>query len=186
MIKPPFYIISDTHFGHKNIVRYCDRPHYHEQLMIANWRKTIKRNDTVLHLGDLMMGGDEYYHHFVENIAPKLTGTRYIILGNHDKRKYDYEEIGFKVVRPFTINYRNHEVSFDHYPKLINVEDKNRIHVHGHIHNHAYSRNEPTRWGNLNVSVEVMNYKPRNIARLLNKEIRRRNKLLNIGKRALN
>ena len=113
MLKPPFYVISDTHFGHKNIIKYCDRPQYHEELMIVNWAKIIKETDVVLHLGDLMMGGDDFYDHFKDNIASKLTGNKYIILGNHDKRKYDYEAIGFKVIKPFTMTYRGYDVSFD-------------------------------------------------------------------------
>lgn len=171
MIKFPFYVISDTHFGHQNIIKYCGRPKYHEELMIANWRRRVKKHDTILHLGDLMMGGDDFFYHFKENIAPKLTGKKYIILGNHDKRKYDYADLGFEVVKPFKIEYRQFEVTFDHYPKLFNYDDSYKLHIHGHIHNHEYSRGEKTRWGNVNVSVEAINYKPRNIARLLNKTI---------------
>ena len=178
LTKPPFYVISDTHWGHDNIIRYCDRPQYHEQLMIANWRRRIKKNSTVLHLGDLMMGGDDYFDYFKKNVAPLLTGNKYIILGNHDKRKYDYESIGFTVIKPFTIKYRGHQVSFDHYPKLLKEDQGKFLHVHGHIHNHVYSHGEVRRWGNINVSVEVINYKPRSIARLLNKEITKRCMLL--------
>ena len=144
--------------------------------MIANWRKRIKKNNTVLHLGDLLMGGDEYFNYFKKNVAPLLTGDKYIILGNHDKRKYDYESVGFTVIKPFTMEYRGHLISFDHYPKFLNNDKV--LHVHGHIHNHTYSRGEERRWGNINVSVEAINYKPRSIARLLNKEITRRSMLL--------
>jgi calcineurin-like phosphoesterase family protein len=142
--------------------------------MIANWRKRIKKNDTVLHLGDLMMGGDDYFDYFKNNVAPMLTGNKYIILGNHDKRKYDYQSIGFTVIKPFAMEYRNHKISFDHYPKLFNIGQEKMLHVHGHIHNHAYSRGEDRRWGNINVSVEAIDYKPRSVARLLNKEITKR------------
>jgi calcineurin-like phosphoesterase family protein len=178
LVDFPFFIISDTHWGHKNIIKYCNRPQYHEELIIANWRKAVKTNDTILHLGDLMMGGDEYYHFFKKNVVPVLTGKKYIILGNHDKRKYDYAELGFEVIKPFSIEYRGYEVSFNHYPKLFNVNQEKILHVHGHIHNHLYSRGEVKRWGNINVSIEVMDYKPRQINRLLNKEISKRNKLL--------
>lgn len=175
MIKTPFYIISDTHWGHKNIVKYCHRPKYHEELLIANWRKKVGKRDRILHLGDLMMGGREYYEFFKENIAPKLTGKKYLILGNHDRRQYDYEAIGFQVIKPFSIQYRGYEVSFDHYPKPFDTDLDRELHVHGHIHNHTYSRGEEYRRGNINVSVEVMNYEPRNIKRILNKEITKRN-----------
>jgi calcineurin-like phosphoesterase family protein len=114
----------------------------------------------------------------VNEIAPKLPGKKYIILGNHDKKTWDYELMGFKVIKPFEVKYRGYEVSFDHYPRLLEAEqaeNKKVIHVHGHIHNNGYARNELTRWGNINVSVEVMNYRPHRMARLLNREIRTRN-----------
>ena len=177
MINLPFFIVSDTHWGDRNIVKHTQRPKHHEDMMIARWRKTVKNNDVILHLGDLLGGGDDSYENFKQNVAPRLTGKKYIILGNHDKRRYDYEkDLGFKVIKPFNINYREYEISFNHYPKLLNENtDLKVLHVHGHIHNHPYSRNEVDRWGNVNVSVEVMNYYPRRITRVLNNVIAKRN-----------
>ena len=176
-MKPalPFYVISDTHFFHKNIIKYCGRPNEHEILMIARWQRVVKHTDTVVHLGDLFFGGDLGYEKFCTSIAPRLTGHRkYIILGNHDKKKYDYERLGFRVIKPFTLKYRGYDVSFDHYPTFLPPGEK-RIHVHGHIHNHSYAKGEEDRPGNINISVEVMDYRPHRMTRLLNKEIRRRN-----------
>lgn len=170
-LKLPFYVIGDTHWQHKNIVKYCGRPYDHERMMLKRWKRTIKDTDVVLHLGDLFFGS---YDRFAEQIAPKLTGEKYIILGNHDKRKYDYEALGFTVVKPFSLKYRNYTVSFDHYPKLL-PEWERRLHVHGHIHNNGYSQGEPFRHGNINVSVEVLDYRPHRATRLLNKEISKRN-----------
>ncbi len=53
MIDLDTWIISDTHFGHKNIIKYCDRPLNHNELMIEQWGDLIKWQDNVLHLGDL-------------------------------------------------------------------------------------------------------------------------------------
>lgn len=172
--KLPFYIISDTHWYHKNIIKYCGRPYDHEQMMITRWQKVVPWDATVVHLGDLFFGGDPGYVDFKEKISPRLTGNKFIVLGNHDKPGRDYESLGFTVIKPFELEYRGYTVSFDHYPKLLEPNEK-LIHIHGHIHNHAYSREEKTREGNINVSVEVMEYRPHRMTRLLNKEIRRRN-----------
>lgn len=174
MLKPPFYVISDTHWYHKNIVKYQGRPREHEQLMITRWQRVVPWDATILHLGDLFFGGDEGFARFYTHVTPQLTGKKYIILGNHDKPSRDYEFLGFEVIKPFSVEYRGYEVSFDHYPKLL-PKDEKRIHVHGHIHKNGYARNETTRYGNINVSVEVMDYRPHRVTRLLNKEIRRRN-----------
>lgn len=173
MLKPPFYVISDTHWYHKNIVKYCNRPREHEQMMITRWQRVVPWDAPILHLGDLFFGGDEGFAKFYAQISPSLTGKKYLILGNHDKRGRDYEFLGFEVIPPFSTKYRGWNISFDHYPKMIG--DSKELHVHGHIHNHDYAREQPSRPGNINVSVEVMDYRPHRITRLLNKAIRAHN-----------
>lgn len=172
-LRPPFFVISDTHFGHDNIVKYCHRPQDHEPMMMKRWAHTISAADTVLHLGDVFFGGEAGYIRFKEEITPKLSGHKYLILGNHDRPRWDYEALGFKVIKPFDFKYRNFVVSFDHYPKFLNADDK-RIHVHGHVHNHGYSHGEKDRWGNINVSVEEIDYRPHRVTALLNAEIAKR------------
>lgn len=176
VLKPPFYVISDTHWYHRNITKYADRPYDHEVMMVKRWRNVVSENDTVLHLGDLFFGGREGFEKFQTEITPQLTGRKFLILGNHDKKKTDYEALGFTVIDPFWINYRGYKVSFAHYPKLLNEAKREKaIHVHGHIHVNGYARGEATRYGNINVSVEVMEYKPHRVTRLLNNEIVQRN-----------
>lgn len=179
-LKPPFYVISDTHWFHDNIIKYQDRPYDHETIMVKHWQRAIKSNDTILHLGDLFFGGRDGYERFEREITPALTGRRkYIILGNHDKRTYDYEALGFQVIKPFTVNYRSYDISFDHYPRLFtprDVKSNTRVfHIHGHIHTNGYARDEPERWGNINISVELTDYRPVRVTRLLNRAISKRN-----------
>ena len=63
LITEDTWIISDTHFGHKNILEFepCRLnpmridgydAHEHEEWIIENWNNTVKPGDTVLHLGD--------------------------------------------------------------------------------------------------------------------------------------
>lgn len=53
------YFTADTHFFHKNIIRYCDRPFESitkmNNVMINNWNNTVGKNDTVYALGDFAM-----------------------------------------------------------------------------------------------------------------------------------
>jgi calcineurin-like phosphoesterase family protein len=166
------WVVSDTHFGHDNIVGFCHRPEDHEQAMIAEWRKEVPDDATVLHLGDLCYRGNAFFKHIV---AKELTGKKkWIILGNHDRNPYNfYRQAGFSPARPFAIKYRDHVVSFSHYPW--SEEDEGRkmhphdIRLHGHIHNNGYSRDAfvPFLKNHINLSVEQTKYRPVNLKLLL-------------------
>jgi calcineurin-like phosphoesterase family protein len=176
MLTPPFYVISDTHWFHGNIVKYCGRDMNHNNIMVERWNKHIDPDDYVLHLGDLYMNRNEKKRNeFLCEIAPQLNGRKFIILGNHDYEGVEfYTACDFNVIKPFMMKYKGYEVSFDHYPCNRGVIQKGdcQIRVHGHIHNHGYQsvhekKKERKRYGNINVSVEEIDYTPQPITRLL-------------------
>lgn len=176
------WVIGDTHFGHNNIVGFCHRPEDHEQVMIAEWRKEVPDDATVLHIGDLAYRNNGFFKHI---IAKELTGARKLLIrGNHDKhpRRF-YSDAGFDTVLPFTIHYDSRvekglwaSVSFSHYPW--NPAEEGEMspwdwRVHGHIHNNGYSRGPfaPFLKHHINVGVEQVKYRPVNLARLLDAAI---------------
>lgn len=50
------FYISDTHFGHENIIKICNRPYQNIQEMnediIKRWNNKVKPEDNVYFLGD--------------------------------------------------------------------------------------------------------------------------------------
>lgn len=98
------WVVSDTHFGHDNIVGFCHRPEDHEQVMVAEWRRAVPDDATVLHLGDLCYKGNARFKNIT---AKELTGARKVlVMGNHDKQRFSfYRDCGFKVWKPFAIRY---------------------------------------------------------------------------------
>jgi calcineurin-like phosphoesterase family protein len=153
----------------------------HNNIMIDRWNKAVGPDDVVLHLGDLVFTTNANKQKmFFESVGPSLNGKKYLILGNHDKKHWIkfYEAAGFEVIKPFSMQYRGYTISFDHYPTnqgAISKGDDN-IRVHGHIHNSGYGspyikRKQMKRYGNINVSVEVIDYTPQSIERLLDKAI---------------
>jgi calcineurin-like phosphoesterase family protein len=158
MIDLDTFIISDTHFRHKNIIRYCNRPMNHDLIMAENWNKNVGQNDTVLHLGDVAT----WYGDTSDSvdILLSLHGKKLLIMGNHDKlgAKW-YEDLGFKIIDPQSIKFKGLGlVRFSHYPETENLNWS--INIHGHIHNNGYPPNANPAKDYRNVSVEVMAYEP--------------------------
>lgn len=81
------YFTADTHFGHANIIRYCNRPYrdvnHMNEALIANWNRVVRPADTVYLLGDYGMGPS------IRLVRPRLNGSIRLILGNHDKLKLE-------------------------------------------------------------------------------------------------
>jgi len=93
---------ADLHFGHENVIKYCNRPWISAQKMdrglIANWNKVVANEDTVYVLGDFGLHGPERWRQLAR-ISQMLNGDKHLILGNHDKLDpFLYMECGFKNV----------------------------------------------------------------------------------------
>ena len=154
------WIVSDTHFRHKNIIKYCNRPMNHDQIMESNWHDLVGEDDLVLHLGDLQIWYNDVLMREADNISERLPGRKYMLRGNHDH--YTDEEfglLGFTVIPEFVQKFGQTKVLFSHYP------DTSRGHlwdlnVHGHIHNNHSDDHQKLGKKWINVSIEVMDYKP--------------------------
>ena len=85
------YFISDTHFYHKKIIKYVNRPFKDVEEMnntlINNWNKRVKHKDEVYILGDFSFGNKEQ----TLDLLNKLNGRKYLIKGNHDRVVKDKE-----------------------------------------------------------------------------------------------
>ncbi len=152
------WVWSDIHFGHANIIKYCDRPFKSAEEMtvklIENHNNTVKPGDLVIWVGDVSFVNDELTNEILE----LLHGERILIIGNHDlDRKGRVKKMDFN--EQHLVYFIDDPISpliFTHYP-MENVPMP-WINVHGHIHNNPYGRDESPQ--NINVSVEVIDYKP--------------------------
>lgn len=79
------HFVSDTHFGHENVIKYSKRPfgsgEEMDETMIANWNAVVKESDEVYHLGDVAFAKEDR----VMSIFRRLNGRKYLLFGNHDK-----------------------------------------------------------------------------------------------------
>src|SRR3989338_7339090 len=84
--KNNVFFISDLHLDHKNIIKYTKRPfenvHEMNNVLVNNWNSTVKPNDTVYFLGDMVFGrGCRPATHWLK----QLNGKIIFIEGNHEE-----------------------------------------------------------------------------------------------------
>jgi calcineurin-like phosphoesterase family protein/2'-5' RNA ligase len=167
--KKSVFFISDTHFDHAKIIRYCKRPFSDVREMNRfikdNWNGTVGWNDTVYFLGDWSFGRRsrpaEYW-------MRQLKGRIVWIRGDHDDRND-----GKKSTQLPASGY---DFLLLHDPN----DPENRPPgwqgwiIHGHIHNNDTHRypfiNGEQR--TINVSAELVNYRPVSLSRLLSLDLR--------------
>lgn len=81
------WFIADTHFGHANIIKFCQRPYADaaemNEALIANWNARVQTGDKVWHLGDFAFGSGMHVQDTWE-IYKRLKGDIEFIEGNHD------------------------------------------------------------------------------------------------------
>lgn len=106
------FFTADTHLGHANIIKYCDRPFQTVEQMddtiINNINEVVKANDRLYHVGDFSYrGGAKAIPAYRRRINCKNV---FIVPGNHDRESqlkghfivlpqcYMYENDGFRIV----------------------------------------------------------------------------------------
>lgn len=133
------WLISDTHFGHTNLITFKDsegkrfRPFEsiaaHDKLIKDNWKRFIKPTDIVYHLGDVVMNKKH-----IEQLYG-LPGHKRLILGNHDSYEFLklYQEHFKKIMACRDITIDGVRVLLSHIPVKME-ESRWDLNIHGHIH----------------------------------------------------
>lgn len=156
------WIISDTHFGHYNMIKFSGRPLNFNEKLIEKWNKTVGEHDDILHLGDVcMFRGPLVDMWQIE--ASKLPGNKYLIRGNHDKSDIP----GFTTVDEQLVEIGGTWILLTHEPKP--KEDWFDINIHGHLHgNKDVRRDYPFDLDyHFDVGVEVIGYAPKRLGAIL-------------------
>lgn len=179
------WVWSDTHFGHRNIVKFQQRPESHEIIMLSEWAKRVPADADVLHLGDVWLRASNWRW---ASIIKQMPGSKFLILGNHDDAGDWYERAGFTIIDPFIWESRG--VAFSHRPitkafpgypesdilgaRSASLVEGWHTNVHGHIHGNTINRNHHFNEGDplpgrryINVSVEATGLAPVQLGNLL-------------------
>lgn len=167
-------ITSDTHFGHNNVITYCNRPFkdsdHMDTVMVDNWNNIVDQNTKILHLGDWCFRGTGHK----QTIQSRLNGYKIIVKGNHDPSRLQlvqkfgfqeaYREIEGKIVETGQTFYMCH---------IPNTEKAKQYDLHfcGHVHLLFVQS------GNIiNVGADHWDYKPQTLRTILAQAASRQNK----------
>lgn len=153
-IKPRVFFTSDTHFGHRSILKAFNRPFISvremDEQLIRNWNNSIGKKDHVFHLGDFGYGLN------TEEIFGRLNGIKYLIRGNHDTDQViglEWNSIQNKLL----IKIFNYRFWLSHKPSWPEGT-QNCIRLHGHLH--LKNTHE-------NVCVDVRDFMPVSLQQIL-------------------
>lgn len=135
---------SDTHFGHKNIMKYNPLFRQYPTLdamdegMIEIWNRNVKKLDRVFILGDVSF----YKSEKSTQILQQLNGTKVLIRGNHDShclKRTDFR-LQFEAIHDYLeVNVNGTNMVLFHFP----ISSWHRIH-HGAVHLHGHCHGAPT------------------------------------------
>ena len=132
------YYISDTHFSHKNILAFDNRPFSSveemNETLIRNWNRVVTPEDTVYILGDFHWGKAKDWPAVLE----QLTGHKQLIRGNHDLKMPVTPEVKkfFDDVKDYKeIKDGDQHLVLCHYPiPCFKNMYHGWMHLYGHVH----------------------------------------------------
>jgi|694.fasta_scaffold14288_6 calcineurin-like phosphoesterase family protein len=157
--------ISDTHWFHQNIIKYCNRPFESademNETLLTNWNAKVKPQDTVYFLGDFAFAP----HDKVKAVLDRLNGNIHLCRGNHDKPLNSLHHYFTSVFDLKTIMIKDETcingvqpIVLCHYPLL--TWDRQRYNswmLHGHVHSPINTKSSVKRY---DVGVDANNYTP--------------------------
>lgn len=153
------YVISDTHFGHKNILKFrneFETIEEHDCVISTNIAQMCGKRDSLYILGDVCLsaGGFESLKWIAERVE-----HLHIVLGNHDN-----ERKGSPSVEDYTklckgvYGMKAYKSAWLTHAPVHPEELRGKYNIHGHVHSNSVD--DPRYF---NVSCEAVNYKPVNM-----------------------
>lgn len=171
------WFTSDLHFGHRNVIRFCDRPFENEKEMgkklIEYWNSVVDDNDIVFVLGDTFWFNDS---RSIKKALDQLRGkTIYMLPGNHDDFEHYHRVDDPRIILcPDVVvlwlqeynSSKKKEIWMSHYPMMTWPHRENDTwQLFGHIHSNAFrsegmDQNLPLHWNQHDVGCDYWGYRP--------------------------
>ena len=132
---PAVFLVSDTHFGHAGVCRFLrddgtklrpwDNPDEMDEEMIKRWNETVRPNDKVYHLGDVVINRKAM------STLYRLNGDKVLIRGNHDIFRDEEYRQHFRELRAYHVM---NGMILSHIPIHVDSLGRFGTNIHGHLH----------------------------------------------------
>lgn len=174
------FFTSDTHYSHKNILNFSDRPYKSveemDEELIKNWNSVVDNGDRIYHLGDFTFDHDN-----VESILKRLNGQKFLIQGNHCKINNHTRPIFekyFEWIKDYFVlkikngkNIPSTKIILSHYPfEVWDAQHNGSLHFYGHVHKinrHLDMRTDIVRRYNVGVDFPNNNFTPIELSEII-------------------
>lgn len=133
--------IADTHWMHRNIVAYDNRPFSSmeemDEAMACLWNETVKAEDVTYVVGDFCWS--QTYEDWAA-ILSRLNGRVFIVKGNHDRsailKRLTRNGLILGWSQQEIVKDGENRVILNHSPMpfFINEHQENWAHLYGHVH----------------------------------------------------
>jgi calcineurin-like phosphoesterase family protein len=134
---PATFLVSDTHFVHAGVCRFThpddpevklrpwSDPDEMDEEMIRRWNDTVRSNDKVYHLGDVVINRKAL------KTLSRLNGDKVLIRGNHDIFRDDEYRQYFRELRAYHVL---NGMILSHIPVHEASLGRFGTNIHGHLH----------------------------------------------------
>jgi calcineurin-like phosphoesterase family protein len=151
------FLIADTHFGHANIIRYCNRPFADVEEMDRTlrdcWNTAVGPGDDVIVLGDFAcrLAPDR-----LRRLFDSLSGRKHLIVGNHDDRNTLELDWASSPRDLFSLSLDGQRVVLCHYAlRTWPGVRRGALMLYGHSHGRLPGNSQ-----SMDVGVDVMGWTP--------------------------
>lgn len=133
---PAIFLVSDTHFGHTGVCKFTkndgvtklrpwDNADEMDEEMVKRWNETVRPNDKVYHLGDVVINRKAL------KTLGRLNGDKVLIRGNHDIFRDDEYRQYFRELRAYHVM---NGMILSHIPIHVDSLGRFGTNIHGHLH----------------------------------------------------
>lgn len=133
---PASFLVSDTHFGHAGVCKFMqddgvtklrpwDNAEEMDEEMVRRWNETVRPNDKVYHLGDVVINRKAL------KTLYRLNGDKVLIKGNHDIFRLEEYAPHFRDIRAYHVL---NGMILSHIPVHEASLGRFGVNIHGHLH----------------------------------------------------